>query len=300
MRNTYIMTRLPGVIAVLALVGCAGGTGPSGGLPSSATGTAPSADNLDDEPEDDEDDDDDDDDQGSDPFEDDDDEDEDGSSTTGEPVGDTDTDGEDDRTWYRDRDEDGFGDEADTVKSSKEPEGYVAEAGDCDDTDPMRSPDATETCDQIDNDCDDVIDELAPGNEVCWNCLNLQQNDHAVILCPFTAPFAAARDDCRQFNTELLTVDDSTDLAFLRSLHPANGGVFVDRWWIGLHDQTSEGQYEWVDGSDSAVTNWASGEPNNDGNEDCVELIDGQARWNDVECDTDNVHGYICRAPHEL
>ena len=36
---------------------------------------------------------------------------------------------------------------------------YVDSAGDCDDSDPERSPDALEVCDDIDNDCDDLTDD---------------------------------------------------------------------------------------------------------------------------------------------
>ena len=44
--------------------------------------------------------------------------------------------------------------------------------------------------------------------------------------------------------------------------------------WIGLNDIFQEGVFYWVDGvlSNSANTKWHSGEPNNNGNEDCAEL----------------------------
>jgi hypothetical protein len=65
-------------------------------------------------------------------------------------------------TWYADEDEDGFGDEAHATRACDAPEGMVpeGEAGfDCDDADEEIHPDAFETCDGQDNDCDGEVDE---------------------------------------------------------------------------------------------------------------------------------------------
>ena len=62
-------------------------------------------------------------------------------------------------TWYADADADGYGD-AETITDDCDPDaGWVAEAGDCDDENAAAHPDATETCDGVDNDCDEQIDE---------------------------------------------------------------------------------------------------------------------------------------------
>ncbi|MBN2801383.1 MAG: putative metal-binding motif-containing protein, partial [Deltaproteobacteria bacterium] len=63
--------------------------------------------------------------------------------------------------WYADQDGDGFGDPANTVDACLEPEGYLADDGDCDDSDPQVNPVAREVCDGADNDCDAAIDEEA-------------------------------------------------------------------------------------------------------------------------------------------
>lgn len=65
--------------------------------------------------------------------------------------------------WCRDADNDGFGDPADMVTDCTQPEGYVADCSDCDDTDPGSNPQAVEVCDGIDNNCDQNIDEGNPG-----------------------------------------------------------------------------------------------------------------------------------------
>lgn len=63
-------------------------------------------------------------------------------------------------TWYVDDDRDGFGTTG-GITQCEALDGYADRAGDCDDTDNMIHPDATEICDNIDNNCDEVIDEDA-------------------------------------------------------------------------------------------------------------------------------------------
>ena len=61
-------------------------------------------------------------------------------------------------TWYLDEDGDGFGGTAETMTDCYPDEGYVAWSTDCDDEDPSISPDGIEVCNDIDDDCDGVID----------------------------------------------------------------------------------------------------------------------------------------------
>ena len=63
-------------------------------------------------------------------------------------------------TWYADADADDYGSEDYTWVRCEQPEGYVAEPGDCDDSDPEIHPEAVEVCDGADNDCDGDVDEL--------------------------------------------------------------------------------------------------------------------------------------------
>ncbi len=67
----------------------------------------------------------------------------------------------DDPTWYFDNDNDGFG--FDPIVVCAQPTGAVATGGDCDDGNAMVSPAGTEICNRIDDDCNGLIDDDAPG-----------------------------------------------------------------------------------------------------------------------------------------
>jgi len=69
-----------------------------------------------------------------------------------------DEDAPDSQLWFRDSDGDGFGTSRFSEFTCQQPEGYVARAQDCDDSEARVNPEALEVCDGLDNDCDDVID----------------------------------------------------------------------------------------------------------------------------------------------
>jgi hypothetical protein len=71
-------------------------------------------------------------------------------------------------TWYRDMDGDGYGDIDLHISSCLQPEGFVANALDCDDSDPSVHPGAKETRNGIDDNCDGVIDPRLPTDGAVW------------------------------------------------------------------------------------------------------------------------------------
>ncbi|MCB2195746.1 MAG: hypothetical protein KQH79_07790 [Bacteroidetes bacterium] len=64
-------------------------------------------------------------------------------------------------TWYLDSDEDGYGNPDQIILACSQPEGYVSISNDCDDTNMNVNPDQDEFCDDIDNNCNGIIDEDA-------------------------------------------------------------------------------------------------------------------------------------------
>jgi hypothetical protein len=61
--------------------------------------------------------------------------------------------------WFEDADQDGFGDPLVFVEAcAPGVPGYVEDDTDCDEEDPEINPDASELCDNVDNNCDDLVD----------------------------------------------------------------------------------------------------------------------------------------------
>ncbi|MFZ5476901.1 MAG: MopE-related protein [Myxococcota bacterium] len=72
-------------------------------------------------------------------------------------------------TWYADADGDGYGDPGATAVGCSAPSGYVADAGDCDDTRADVSPAGVEACGDVDEDCDGAEDEAGAVGESIWH-----------------------------------------------------------------------------------------------------------------------------------
>ena len=66
--------------------------------------------------------------------------------------------------FYADSDGDGFGDPDNSTMACSAPNGHVSDNNDCDDADANVNPAATEVCDDIDNNCDNQIDEGCGSN----------------------------------------------------------------------------------------------------------------------------------------
>ena len=80
-------------------------------------------------------------------------------------------------------------------------------------------------------------------------------------------------------------VKSSTTHNYLNSKWPGRS------YWIGVHDITTEGKFEYVESFPITVSYWKPGEPNNVGGEDCVHYKKGG--WNDEPCY--NTRDYLCQ-----
>ncbi len=75
---------------------------------------------------------------------------------------------EDAKTWYKDKDKDGFGDPDVYLKACVTLDGYTSDKSDCNDSLVQVNPKASEICDNIDNDCDGVIDGPTATDVLSW------------------------------------------------------------------------------------------------------------------------------------
>ena len=66
--------------------------------------------------------------------------------------------------WYLDADNDGYGVDNVFVTQCEQPLSYTLQGGDCNDSNNLAFPDATEVCDGYDNDCDELVDDNDPDN----------------------------------------------------------------------------------------------------------------------------------------
>jgi flagellin len=72
--------------------------------------------------------------------------------------------------------------------------------------------------------------------------------------------------------------------------------------WIGLTDENSEGNFQWVTGESATYTNWLSGQPDNSGgNQHYVKLSDLSAgQWDDDYNSGSNIAGYVIEKSPQL
>ncbi len=143
--------------------------------------------------------------------------------------------------------------------------------------------DTAEQCNGTDDDCDGQVDEGC-------TCTITKNAGQTYFLCTDFLPWTGARDACGKLGAKFVSITSAAENAFLVN---ATGAISKEKWWIGLNDRSSEGTFVWDSGEAVTYKNWHSGEPNNQGNEDCTQLwryTDGT--WNDEPCAS--AFRYVC------
>ncbi len=106
--------------------------------------------------------------------------------------------------WFPDEDDDGYGDADRMDFACEPPSDSVSNGEDCDDTNAAVQPDAQEVCDDIDNDCDGLIDDNDDSNDPTSAREFYADEDGdgfgagevAFVECRSSGPFAPNNDDC--------------------------------------------------------------------------------------------------------
>lgn len=99
---------------------------------------------------------------------------------------------------------------------------------------------------------------------------------------------------CEWKGGHLAVIELSTENFLLYSAMKAKG---YENAYFGFSDESSEGNWKWVDGTSTAYTNWHSGEPNNqDGIEHYAMFYEKfqDGTWNDADGIIDAGCAYIC------
>ncbi len=77
--------------------------------------------------------------------------------------------------FYLDLDKDGFGDNDNFVEACVAPENHVDTNDDCDDSNSLINPNEVEVCNNIDDDCDGLINEGLDCDVLCPNCESVEK-----------------------------------------------------------------------------------------------------------------------------
>ncbi len=104
--------------------------------------------------------------------------------------------------FYLDADFDGYGDPDTTATACLAPAGHSADGTDCDDGDASINPRAREQCDEVDNNCNDQVDEGIGGQLLYLDADGDGYGDPATELeaCTTVEGYITVADDCDDAN----------------------------------------------------------------------------------------------------
>ena len=172
-------------------------------------------------------------------------------------------------------------------------DGTLACAGDCNDADAEIYPGAWDTCDDArDEDCSGFTDD----GQDCPLCREapVPDRDTTFLVCHRPVRFSTANDLCLSMGAAFASVHDEIEQQTVAAAAQARRPT---RWWIGARDTNTPGMFAWTDASPFDYSNWAVGQPdNNGGYEHCSALNAAEGgTWADYY--SGFYFPFLCRRP---
>ncbi len=144
------------------------------------------------------------------------------------------------------------------------------------------------------NGCDIDAIRTAFTNAGCVELFGCMNDCSMYFLNPASMSGSSAQAFAQNLGANLISVQSATENQCI--LDEINDLGYTGVIWIGFNDETAEGSFVWYDQAPIVYTNWAPGEPNQSGNEDCVQIYPAGANpgtWNDLSCSSSNAKSII-------
>ncbi|KAM4705171.1 macrophage mannose receptor 1 [Rhinophrynus dorsalis] len=107
----------------------------------------------------------------------------------------------------------------------------------------------------------------------------------------YTKNWAQSSLECLQLGGSLVSIEDALESTFIWQ-HVELLEDRVKSFWIGLY-RNVEGKWLWLDNTAVDYVNWNDGEPSDQDDEECVEILSIPGTWNNIYCSS--YKGYICK-----
>ncbi|MBQ7639327.1 MAG: hypothetical protein IJS90_10545 [Clostridia bacterium] len=132
------------------------------------------------------------------------------------------------------------------------------------------------------------VDKLElPNDPVSVN--SVTDGNHTYILYAANTSWTDAKSWCEANNGHLVTITSSAEQAVVSELI---GNNKESSFWLGA--EKTAGAFSWVTGESWSYTNWAEGEPNNDGTgENYLGTAYHSYEWNDTSVSSYLIRGFV-------
>ena len=125
--------------------------------------------------------------------------------------------------------------------------------------------------------------DMSPGLKSNYIYLG-EKDNHKYYLSNNSESYLNAKQIATDAGGFLTAIDSAAENTFIRD-QMQSAGYNWESVWIGFNDEDSEGNFKWVNGSNSNYVNWSNGQPDNaGGREDYTELMNN-GYWNDLPND---------------